>query len=400
VGKCSKSLAIVIGSIPILAAGKAIAVDQKAPSDNTQTRWETVFDSSSRYYSWSNSVGGRGAQFYAPFGAQVTGRPNDDWKVEYLLRSGTIWTRQTTASSSAEARGMTDTTASTTATYYGWNGVQPYASASVNMPTANATRSGSSGSSPTSRTDSDIVATPTLGEGWNFGPSVGANFSLNASTMVSAGYGYVNRGPFDGGPGSIPNRLDPGDVSTFNIGFGWSGERDVVQASASYSLETTTYVNRAPSYRAGDRVIAALKAGHTWTENWASRVSFNFSHFQHNDVPIPGVPDLVREAFNSNSNVYRVATDMMYSASKYSIGPTGAYLYRDRNGYDPSTLQFVSAKTSWSAGAAAQIAASDQVKISLRGERLWVQESPNPGNGISAIATNGWLASVGANFSF
>jgi len=375
---------------------------------NAPSRWQAAVDGSARYYSWSNSIGGSGAQLYVPLAAQLSDRPNNEWKLDYLVRSGTIWARQTTSGVTAESSGLTDTTVSTTATYYGWNGVQPYAAFSVNMPTANATRSGSPGGGAISRTDSDIVASPTIGEGWNFGPSVGANFALTTTSIISAGFGYTNRGPFYSGAGPVVSRLNPGDVSTFNLGYGWSGERDVVQASLSYSLETISYVDGMPSYRAGDRIIAAVKAGHTWSQNWSSRVAFDFSHFNKNEIPMTGVSSLVRELFNSNSNVYRVSADLTYSKDNYSITPVGSYLYRDRNGYDPNNFRFLPAKTAWSAGLAAQIAATQRLIISLRGERIWVHENESPdkfsaanvivpGSGVPAFATRGWVASVGAN---
>jgi hypothetical protein len=385
---------------PLLATTAATA--EPIASGQSLLPWATVVSAEARYYAWSNSLGSRGAQFYLPLAVQFSNRPSSEWKVEYLLRSGYIWTRQTTSTSSAESSSMTDSTVAATVTYYGWNGVQPFVALNTSVPTANWTWSGSAGSSSTSRTDSDIIATPVVGQGWNVGPSVGANIALAPTLIATVGFGYTYRGPFDGGPlATALGRLNPGDVSTVNAGLGWSGERAVVQTAVSYSWETISYLNGAPIYRAGDRIIAVVKGGYAWDRNWSSRAAFHLSHFAKNEVPlVAGIPPLVREAFNSNSTVYRVTFEQLYSRDNYSVGPTVTFLYRDRNGYDPMMIQFVPAKSSWSAGGVAQIAASERVAINLRGEHIWVDEKANPANGIPAFTTRAWVVSIGGSARF
>lgn len=406
------------GALYFVQLGLAIPAAAQSASE-AASRWQSVLDGGARYYSWSNSIGGRGAQLYVPAGYLAVERPNDNWKNEYLVRSGFIWTRQSTASSAAEAYSMTDTTASAKTSYYGFNGVQPFAALSVNIPTAHETTSGSStNSSATNKTDSDIVATPTFGEGWNIGPSVGANFSLSETTVVSFGLGYTYRGPFVGGvsPGTgIPpntvSKFKPGDVTTINAGLGWSGERTIVQMSLSYSMETTSYQDGAPLYRSGGRINAGIKGGYSWDKNWSTRAAFNFSHFEKNEVAMAGLPNLVRETLNSNSDVYRITIEQLFSKDNYSIGPSGTYLVRNHNGYDPSTFQFIPAKTSWSAGLSAQVIPTKNNTISARVEHIWVREDNNPdkfdllnqiipGSGVPMAVTQAWVVSIGGNTRF
>ena len=409
---------VVCGVLFFVQLGIAIPVAAQTANE-TQSRWQSVLDGSARYYSWSNSIGGHGAQLYIPAGFQTVDRPNADWKNEYLVRSGYIWARQSTATSEFEARSMTDTTVSAKTSYYGFNGVQPFAALSVNIPTAHATTSGgNTNSSATNKTDSDIVATPTFGEGWNVGPSVGTSLSFSETTIVSFGFGYTYRGPFMGGvppttgtPTNTVADFKPGDVGTINAGLGWSGERAVVQVSLSYSMETTSYQDGMPLYRAGGRIIAGLKGGYTWDQNWSTRAAFNFSHFEKNEVSMAGLPNLVRETFNSNSDVFRVTVDQLYSKDNYSIGLTGSYLVRNHNGYDPSTFQFIPAKTSWSAGLTAQVTPAKNNTVSARVERIWVREDNNPdkfdplnaiipGSGVPMTVTDAWVVSIGGNVRF
>ena len=397
--------------------GGAAQAQAQMPADATESasqtvvsRWTGVINSDVRYYAWSNSLGGKGAQLYAPAAMQFTGRPDNDWKLDFLVRSGAIWSRQSTPTSTAEASSLTDTALSGTFTYLGLNGIQPFFSMNVNVPTA---KSGT-GTLQTTKNDSDIVATPVFGEGWNLGPSLGASFAIDPTLIATLSIGYVNRGPFSQGWTATtgPRRLDPGDVATINTGIGYRGERWVVQATLSYSMETTTYADTLPLYRSGDRVIANVKAGYAWNDNWSSRIAGSFSHFGKNKVPASAnVSDLVREAFNSNSDVYRVTFDTSYSKGNYSVGPTVTFLYRDRNGYDPVTYQFIPAKDSWSAGVVGQIATTDRITFTGRIERIWVHENVNPdkydqfnvivpGSGMPQFVTNAWVMTVGGSAKF
>ncbi len=199
---------------------------------------------------------------------------------------------------------------------------------------------------------------------------------------------------------------------TWTASYGYRGEALSAQTSISYSTETTTWQDSLPIYRAGDRVMITQKLGYGWNENWASRASINYSHFAKNDVPIAsGVPVLAREAFNSNSDVIRIAFDTSYTRDNFSIGPAAGYLYRDHNGYDPATFQFVPAKTAWNAGVNGSYRVSPLLTLNASLQRIWVNEggSPDkvdtlnaviPGSGVPETSTNAWVASFGGTVKF
>ncbi len=60
------------------------------------------------------------------------------------------------------------------------------------------------------------------------------------------------------------------------------------------------------------------------------------------------------------------------------IGPIGSIIYRDHNGYNSATLQFVPQKTRWSAGVLAQYAPTATVTLNARIEGVWTHENENP----------------------
>ena len=92
-----------------------------AASGNVTTQavnsvWETTFNTDARYFSWTSSrgfpattttsaSGGSGSQLYVPTAIGLNGRPNDDWKLEFLARSGVFWSRQSSAGMTGEASG-------------------------------------------------------------------------------------------------------------------------------------------------------------------------------------------------------------------------------------------------------------------------------------------------------
>ena len=97
----------------------------------------------------------------------------------------------------------------------------------------------------------------------------------------------------------------------------------------------------------------------------------------------------------------------------FQFGPTGSVLYRDRNGYNSATLQFVPQKTRWSAGILAQYAPSPAVTLNARFEGVWTHENENPAAGgskldslqdfvlpaasVPPISGSGWQTSIGIN---
>ena len=106
-----------------------------------------------------------------PVALQVTGKPSDVVKAQFLVRSGWVRSSQTTAGLSGTVETITDTVMSGTLTYLAINGVQPFVSLNVNAPTGKAVLNGTEANA---RMDPDLVEIGSFGEGWNIGPTVGA----------------------------------------------------------------------------------------------------------------------------------------------------------------------------------------------------------------------------------
>ncbi len=410
------------------ASGAICAVLAVAPcavstayGQTIESRWQALVNTEARYFTWTSSrpypasaaaTASSGSQLYLPLAFQLVGRPTDNYRVEFLLRSAYVRSQQSGALTGTFS-GTTDTTFSTTVTYYGWAGIQPFVSLNLNIPTGTSATPGITGNA---KSDSDIVQLPAFGEGWNIGPSIGANIPLNESTVVSIGVGYTSRGAFNresqpdpnNGNAQTLNKLNPGDVTTITGSIGWRGERLSLKGSAAYSFETVTTIDGLAFYQAGDRIILTGAAGYAWTEMWSSRAQVTFSHSEKNKVRLTGLPDLVVEAFNSNSNVIRVAFDTTYATERYSIGPVAGYVYRDNNSWDPTTYQFLPAKTSWSAGVAAAYAVAQAARVTARVERIWVHENDSPqkiliglpvaGSAVPATVTDAWQFSIAGIF--
>ncbi len=348
---------------------------------------------------WEAPTNSKGSQIYVPVGLELSGQISDSFGVQLMLRSGYVRSRQSSGGVTGVSSGATDTSVGTSFSYSGWDGIQPYISFSTNLPTGNAQLSVANNSA---HMDSDVVATPTFGEGFNGGTTIGANIPLSDSVIASLGFGYTYRGAYDT---SNLGKFNPGDSYTVNLGLGYQGDRLTVQSQLSYSGEETSTRNGAGYYKSGGIISTVLGLAYAWTDNIASRSNLSFTHSEKNKILVGGLPPLVSEAFNSNSNVFQIDIDTTYSGANFSIGPTAGFLHRDRNSWSPTDLEFLPAKRKWSVGLTGQYALSQSAALSAQASRIWVKqnESPDktilgPGSGIPGIKTDAWLFSVGLNW--
>ncbi len=388
--------------------------------------WTAAFDTEVRYFSWHSTRGfpsapiesrGSGTQVYAPLSFQFSGNPSPDAKFEFLLRSGYVSAKQTTLGQSGAVHTPTDTTLTPTFTYLGWDFAQPFTSVTLNLPTGKTVLFGNS---RFARMDSDLVDIPTFGEGFNVGPTIGANIPITPSLILTLSAGYTWRGAFDKeGPTPTPplqdqgtQRADPGDVATVSASLGYQAGPFSAVGTVSYSRESATTLDAVPQYRAGQRFMVTGATGYVWSDAWSSALNASWSHSGKNDALNPNTMAFAPEEFNSNSNVYRVGFEHTYRSGGFSAGPAVSWLYRDRNGYDAINMLFVPAKTRWSAGGVARYALTNMVNINSRVERIWTEEKNNPekfdfdfnsfipGSAIPQVSSRGWMISAGATINF
>ncbi|MGZ5864827.1 MAG: hypothetical protein ACXWKC_05540 [Xanthobacteraceae bacterium] len=427
--------AVIGGTFAATGVGWAADMPVKARIESAeqalapqQPVWTLTTSTEVRYFSWQGTRGtpgrieqafghGSGTEVYVPYAVQLVGRPTSDWKVEILGRGGWVWARQNTAGLSGEVETTTDTVASTTVTYYGLRGFQPFVATSVNLPTG---RSVLNGRQANARMDADLVDIASFGEGFNIGPTVGVNIPITTTLVVttSAGYTWRDRYPRENSLAALdPNvqlatNINPGEVWTANTSVAnkwgqWSGS-----IGGTASFEGRTSENGTPLYKPGDRYLATATLSYTWGDGSQTTVNGSYAHSSRNEVLFLGGTNLVNEILNSNSDVTRVGIQHLVPVGQLTIGPTGSFLVRNHNAYDITTLQFVPEKERWTAGFIARYAASDKLIFNARLDHVWTYENQHDSingfmfsalaNGfvvspsIPVISSNGWQAVVGA----
>jgi opacity protein-like surface antigen len=435
---------------PLVTKAPIVTATSSPPPVDSSTNaltWTQTFASEVRYDSWRSNrpfpanattpggnfllpSSGSGSELYIPYATQLTGQ-NNDWKIELLGRGGWVEARQTTSGLTGYVQTATDTVASATFTYLGMQGLQPFAAVELNLPTGLASLPANA---IAAQMDPDLVDISTFGEGFNIGPTLGFNLPITNSLLLTLSAGYTHRGTFERqstltpptppAPTGVPAKIDPGDVLTGTVSVGYQIGQLTTKLTGTISQQTsTTDVNDIPFLRAG---MTYLAAG-TWTYAWpgdnigVTTLNASASHSNRNQVMfqcLAACPTtLVTEPFNSNSNLYRVGLEHLFAVGQVAFGPMGSFLFRDANGYVPTTLQFVPAKQRWSAGAQAKYAPSNTVVFNARVERVWIRanetpalpnnttfsvlaNTPVPSFTVPVVSGNGWQFSVGATASF
>ena len=394
---------------------------QTQSSDN---HWTVTFDSNVSYFSTKTTGEGlptvHSNVTYVPIGFGLVGNPNDDWKIEFGVRGGyqNISTKNGSNSplpgvANTNYSGWVDTTVSNTITYLGFNGYQPFFSMNINAPTGNSFVPGAAGANAS---DPDITQIAGFGTGWNYGPTLGVNIPLKSDLILTLSAGYTARerfvriGPSSGTPqpgfGPIQD-INPGDDLTLTSSLGYQSGAWSLQASATYTLESTTKVDGANFYKQGDSYQVSAAAGYAWNDAWSSKISASYTHTSLNSFPTgnpgPSFGDffLVLERFDTNNNVTNVSFDTTYKVGSLSLGPSVTFLFRDHNGYTISSDQFVPAKTLWMAGGAFEYALSDRFSINGRVQHVWVAvDLQDLAPLVPPMETTGWIYSIGGKATF
>jgi hypothetical protein len=374
--------------------------------------WTTVVDMDAGYTSWKSSRGyptsinevrGKGSQFYAPFGINVSGTPGTDLKYEFQVRSGYAFSKQATPYQSGSIATLTDTTLQTTVTYLAINGIAPFISININAPTG---QSALYGLSRFAKMDSDLVDITHFGEGWNFGPSLGANIPVTDDFLITVGLGYTYRGEFvretDDGSELFLDRLKmkPGNDITANISATYTIDTISLNSGVSYSTESKTYSNGQENFKSGDKYTFTASVSNSWNDVWSSTLSGSYIVAMKNENLPTGQPSLVLEAYNSNNRILNLSFSHIWSKDNWSIGPNLSYLNREKNGYDSLTYSYISAKEKFSSGASVKYKANDHSTISLKLDRIWTNENDYPLSTTPHVKSNAWLARIGAALSY
>ena len=196
-------------------------IESLRPYEAGRTIESTTFDSEVRYFSWERTQGNvpgrpnqKGDQVYVPISASTVGLINKDWRLELFARGGYVSSSRSAQAFSpvifpavpfatGTSSTATDTLVSGTVTYLGIDGIQPYYSLNLNLPTGQTVLRGFSG---ISRSDPDLVDIATFGEGFNNAHTLGVNIPITTNTVFTINGGYTSKGAYNrdiGDPGTL-----------------------------------------------------------------------------------------------------------------------------------------------------------------------------------------------------
>jgi outer membrane lipase/esterase len=359
--------------------------------------WIVTSSGEVRVISWRNNLttfgqpagsGAKGSEVYIPYGLQLNGKIFDNLDAEIVGRGGWVNANNHTLGLSGEIGTPTDTALSATFTYTGANGIQPFVAIQTNLPTGTSVLPGNA---PNARMDPDLVDITSFGEGFNLGGTVGVNFLLSSAWTLTTSAGYTTRGAFDrDGPLTpvfepvtttlIPtSRIKSGDDFSLVQAVTYTQGSFTDRLSGTMSIDSSTIQDGVQVLRPGNRYFLSNDTTYAWSDViGATTLSASVAHSNRNNVYDVTSSALVKEITDTNSNVYRVSMQHMFPIGSFALGPTVSYLYRDHNGYDPETLQFVPAKQRYSAGVLARYTPTPTMTFNARVEAIWTHEDVNP----------------------
>ena len=212
----------------------------------------------------------------------------------------------------------------------------------------------------------------------------------------------------------MTSTVNPGDNLTPTVAVNYQTGPLSIGLTASLTWETPSSVDDLQTFKPGKRYLLALQSSYAWPQQLgATTLSASFAHSNRNQVLLPELSALAIETLNSNSDVYRIGLQHVIPIGEFQVGPTASYLFRNHNGYNSATLQFVPAKTRWSAGLLAQYPPSPNVTLNARFEHVWTHENENPAIAdgkldelaggvfpaftVPPISGTGWQGSIGIN---
>ncbi len=307
----------------------------------------------------------------------------------------------------------TDTTLSGTITYLALPGVQPFVSLSTNLPT------GSRILGPAqvaTRMDPDLVEVAGYGEGFNIGPTFGANVALGENTLMTLSAGYTRRGEFERdsviGVGFPNNRMQPGDATSFNAQLTHRTGAWTLVGGATYIWNGASRIDGVFMNQPGALFSLNGSASYDWNAQHRSTLAASWSTQQLTLVFDPMLQTNVLEPFNSNSDTARLGLDHGYRIDEiWTLGGSASWFRRNANAYRPTDGAFMPAKTKWSVGGSLKAQVTRNVSLSLKGERFWVNEHNKPdivfpgfgaipGTGIPRLNYTGWIVALGGTVAF
>jgi fibronectin-binding autotransporter adhesin len=390
----------------------AAAPYTKSPAEPAPV-WTTSATPDIRFDTFSSTRGfpaagtlspGSGSQLYSSVTLSASGTPVENLKVDLSAKPGYVYTRQSTTGLSGSVSTITDTTFSGTFTYTGINGIQPFYSLNLNLPSGRSMLLGSAGNA---RLDPDFVEVGTFGEGFNIGPTLGVNLPFNDKLTMSISGGYTHHGPYDKDGLIDPftfvqaiQQYSPGHDLSASVNLSYQDAPFSTQLSTSYQHETITYLDGTPSYQLGDRYTVSLTEAYTWSALTQTSFTATVSYIAKNHTLDTSIPAFPVELADSNSINVRLRLDQPFTINAWTVNPFASFVYRDQNSYDPANDLFAPAKTMESIGGSLRYAFSSTSSLQGSVEHFWAHELPAPAILVPAIDSTGWKLALTGRIAF
>jgi hypothetical protein len=329
---CIFSCCISIGIEERVFAGEAT-------SSLRESQW--TCDTSSDFVYWNGPDDSSGYQWYSTENVGFSAAYSNNVLLELAIKTGYVLSHNDSASNSGSVGALTDTTTHFMIAYEKCEGVQPFITFDMNLPTGKATLIGSE---KNAIMDRDLVPQTRFGEGRNVNPGIGVTIPISPKITSSLAVGYNTRNSYtpDGDFGYL---YDPGDQIIITTGLNYMSSKWIAALNATYTNEGESKLAGVPYFKPGNSYTAIGMVGCTWALRQTTQVSLAFNYTGKNHVTDFFAGGYAEEEKDSNSTLYIASVSHTYGVNdRLSYKGKLSYLLRDKNKYEPESDYFVSAK--------------------------------------------------------
>ncbi|MDF2563613.1 MAG: hypothetical protein K0Q53_8 [Massilibacillus sp.] len=345
-----------------LTVAQAVLIEAQVALENAKKDLRPITNSrttqtEAKYYSWKDSQGYSGHQFYQPYDFNVV-----DKNTEYGLSTGYVVSNNN-LNSNGKISTLTDTTVNIAKT----NPKEKYSvrySLDINLPTGKSKLNGSG-----QIMSDDLVEKTRFGEGWDYTPGISVSHKIGEEDTWTFDTTYSFRGSYEYDSTKLGAKIDPGSEWSKSLNWLHAGQKWQLFGELSHTNYGRSEENGI-QYREGNQFDAKLFYNFVLDAKQDLMVYYWYSTGRSTTYPMQSLydaeGDLNRRYFGAEW-AKKLSTTRTFHVMANVMNSTGST-------YDPIAALYVSDRTKYSGGIGYDVALSPNQTVSFEIEKFYMKD--------------------------